>query len=439
MYLQDDETAFSEPKMRSEVRSSTHGTSQLTTWRPLVTFGQDELESITSGPFYTPPSTPNQRCRPGQKWLLGTGFFIAASCGYLLGINQRPPASPPVQAALPEMPDMPTLPQTAILPSQPDLAALPDMPSLLDMAAMFDGPALPKMDVLPSAVPASLPAPSLETEFVALEGGAYVMGDSLDGLKDARPHQVRLAPFMIARHEVNLKLWTDVMIWGRSHGYTDLPDGSGKAHDHPVCGISWGDAVKWCNALSEKEGLAPCYYTGTTRQNVARKGRVDIGNQHVNWEGTGYRLPTEGEWEFAARGGLANKRFPWGNEIIHEQANYHGSALIEYDKCQHEGAAAILKSSAPYTAVIGSFKANGFGLYDMAGNVAEWCWDFYDPSYGAPMQPLDNPHGPEKGKNCVIRGGSWRHTASDARCASRFSLPGDITAIHVGFRVVRGL
>lgn len=276
-----------------------------------------------------------------------------------------------------------------------------------------------------------------EAELVTLKGGSYSMGDPLGELKDARPHQVTLTPFMMAKHEVTLELWDSVMLWGRDHGYPDLPAGNGKAHNHPVYGISWGDAVKWCNALSEKEGLTPCYYTAATKQNVARKGTVDIGNQHVNWEANGYRLPTEAEWEFAARGGLANKRFPLGDEITHEHANYHGSPLIEYDKSQREGTAPALMSSKPYTAVIGSFQPNGFGLHDMAGNVSEWCWDFYDPSYGTPEPQLKNPHGPDKGQNCVVRGGSWRHTAAEARCASRFSQPGDQPAAHVGFRVVR--
>lgn len=286
---------------------------------------------------------------------------------------------------------------------------------------------------------AAAPVVKPETQYVTLKGGTYSMGDPMDDLKDARTHQVKLAPFAIARYEVTLELWDSVMLWGRDHGYSDLPAGSGKAHNHPVYGISWADAVKWCNALSEKEGLTPCYYTGTGRQNVARKGMVDIGNQQVNWEAKGYRLPTEAEWEFAARGGLSGKRFPCGNEITQEQANYHGSTRIEYDKCQREGTAAALMSSKPYTAVIGSFPPNEFGLHDMAGNVSEWCWDFYDPEYGSPVPLINNPHGPDKGKNCVVRGGSWRHTAAEARCASRFNLPGDVPAAYVGFRVVRGL
>ncbi|MBB5034297.1 SUMF1/EgtB/PvdO family nonheme iron enzyme [Prosthecobacter vanneervenii] len=285
--------------------------------------------------------------------------------------------------------------------------------------------------------PGAAPMPDTAVVLIKLNGGDFVMGDSLDGQIDARPHRVSVAPFTMARHEVTLEQWDKVMLWGRDHGYPDLPAGNGKAYNHPVYGMTWGDAVKWCNALSEKEGLTPCYYTDSTRQKVAREGLADIGNEQVNWKANGYRLPTEAEWEFAARGGLTGKRFPSGDNISHLHANYHGSKYVSYDHCQREGSPSALMSSPPYTAAVGSFQPNEFGLYDMAGNLAEWCWDFYDSDYGSSAPVMNNPHGPDAGKNCVVRGGSWRHTAEQARCASRLSMPGDLPASYVGLRVTR--
>ena len=405
MLFQDDAAVFLSPHEMGKAKRQEH----MAHHQAGLNAGEKQADEthtpseVTWGnerPFYERPSQRNRRTQPFKKWLVTAGILLAAILGYFIGLYHRLPASHP------------PLPGKA-------LASL--------------------KETQPAPIPAPTPAPIAEPELVTLKGGSYSMGDHMAELNDARAHQVSLSPFMMARHEVTLELWESVMLWGHEHGYPDLPDGNGKAHNHPVYGISWGDAIKWCNARSEKEGLKPCYYSETIKKSVARKGRVDIGNQHVNWKGNGYRLPTEAEWEFAARGGLIDKRFPWGNEIILEQANYHGSTLIEYDKCRHEGTAAALKSSTPYTAAVGSFQANGFGLYDMAGNVAEWCWDFYDPSYGTTMQPLENPHGPDKGKNCIVRGGSWRHTAAEARCASRFSVPGELNATYIGFRVARGL
>lgn len=296
-----------------------------------------------------------------------------------------------------------------------------------------------------------------KSEFVSIAGGGFVMGDALDKLRDARPHRVTLSPYSIGRHEVTLKLWDQVASWGRTHGYPELPSGQAKGDDHPVYGVAWDDAVRWCNARSEMEGRTPCYYEDEGWTKILRTREREITARCVRWVGDGYRLPTEAEWEMAARGGLQGKRFPRGNEITHNDANYSGSSKgAPYDKSGRDGAPAAFVSSLPYTAPVGSFAPNGLGLHDMAGNVLEWCWDFYDKHYGvselarhesttmalsppASAGVVKDPRGPELGATSVVRGGSWRHSAEDARCAFRYDLPGAAPAAHVGFRLVRGL
>ncbi len=289
--------------------------------------------------------------------------------------------------------------------------------------------------------PRQVPANKADEGLVRVPGGIFQMGDVLDGLKDASPHQVQVGSFQIGRHEVSLALWERVVGWAREHGYADLPAGVGKGESHPVFGITWEEAVKWCNARSEMEKLTPCYCADAARSQVLRTGAVILGNGHVRWDANGYRLPTEAEWELAARGGLNGKRFPWGDEISHKNANYSGTNDLAYDQSQRIGAAAKLMGSLPYTAPVGSFSPNGFGLHDMAGNVSEWCWDFYDRHYGQLLTSanteMKEPRGPALGESHVVRGGSWRHHASEARCASRFDLPGAVPSPHLGFRVVR--
>jgi len=256
------------------------------------------------------------------------------------------------------------------------------------------------------------------------------MGDSLDGDKDSLLHKVIVSAFYLQRKEVTKVQWDEVRAWGLKHGYSDLMDGTGRVADHPVRVVSWYDALKWCNARSEKDGLTPCYYMDVAQRVVYRTGEKDLADTMVKWAADGYRLPTEAEWEMAARGGLIGKRFPWGDTISHDQSSFYNSGNEAYQS----GSVGYNSVEEPYTSATGSFAPNGYGLYDMAGNVSEWCWDWY-AKY--PPDQQTNPRGPESGSDRVVRGGSWASKAAHCRVAYRYHcIPGSYA--DVGLRPVRG-
>jgi formylglycine-generating enzyme required for sulfatase activity len=228
--------------------------------------------------------------------------------------------------------------------------------------------------------------------------GPFQMGD--DRVGGATPvHTVTVSAFAMDKWEVSIELWESIRAWGNAHGYDLVTGESFGAAKHPVTAVTWFDVVKWCNARSEKEGKVPAYYVDAAMTQVYRSG--DKAPAGVKWD-AGYRLPTEAEWEKAARGGVGGKLYPWGtDEISAELANYSASN----------------PGRTTPTTPIGTYGGNGYGLYDMAGNLWEWTWD-WNGAYSQAAQT--NPRGPSSGSYRVIRGGCWNNGGEDCRLAIRY-------------------
>ena len=274
--------------------------------------------------------------------------------------------------------------------------------------------------------------------FALIPAGEFQMGDALDGMTNAPVHTVNVSAFYMQKKGVTKAEWDAVRAWGAANGYTDLAAGAGKAADHPVQTVTWYDVVKWCNARSEQEGLTPCYYTDAAQTVIYKTTSPDIDNTMVKWSANGYRLPTEAERENAARSGLSGKRFPWGDTIMHSQANYYAqSGYGGYDVNPTSGYhPSYTAGGGPYTSPVGSFAANAYGVFDMAGNVWEWCWDRYGDSYYG-SSPTADPHGPASGSSRVLRGGGLNDDVNHCRAANRTNNGPSYMADSVGFRPVR--
>ena len=178
---------------------------------------------------------------------------------------------------------------------------------------------------------------------------------------------------------------------------------STKGAGYPCVEVSWYGSVAYCNYRSEMEGRARCY---------------DLSDWSSDLTAKGYRLPTSEEWEYAARGGLSGKRFPWGDTITHNQANYYSSSSYAYDTSSTRGYHPDYDDGGyPYTSPTEIFSPNGYGLSDMSGNVWEWCNDV-------------------NGSYRVIRGGSWRTHATYARCGYVDSYYPSYSDYSFGFRAL---
>jgi formylglycine-generating enzyme required for sulfatase activity len=244
---------------------------------------------------------------------------------------------------------------------------------------------------------AVIPAPEpVSNEMILVEGGTFQMG-STKGDNDEKPvHAVTVKGFYMSKFEVTQREWFEIMGHNPS---------SSKGDNRPVDSVTWNEAVEYCNRRSIKEGLKPAYSSSD-------------GVISCDWSADGYRLPTEAEWEFAAKG---------GNKDVMEYM-YSGSNSVD-------AVAWYENNSENTTHDVGSKMPNSLGLYDMSGNVYEWCWDLYGTSYS--RSGKDNPTGNTSGSDRVFRGGSRNNAAKNVRSSYRARNTPAYRDSCLGFRLVR--
>ena len=245
-------------------------------------------------------------------------------------------------------------------------------------------------------------APAMEMVFV--KGGSFQMGDSFgDGGDDEKQvHKVTVSDFYISKYEVT---FAEYDAFCEESGKAKPGDWGWGRGERPVINVSWYDAVEFCNWLSRKQGFSPAY-------------RIDkrVVTRQVN--ANGYRLPSEAEWEYACRGGSRSAHYKYsGSNDVDDVAWYYSNA-------------------GGQTHPVGTKQPNELRLYDMGGNVSEWCADWYDRNYYH-NSPAKDPQGPNNGTRRVLRGGSWVDEPFVVRAALRDLNYPALRNIYVGFRCAR--
>jgi formylglycine-generating enzyme required for sulfatase activity len=279
-------------------------------------------------------------------------------------------------------------------------------------------------------------------DMVLVEGGTFRMGDTFgDGNSDERPvHAVTVSSFSLSKHEVTVGqfgqfvqesgylttaerqggwlVWTG-SVWERKANASWQNPYFAQTERDPVVMVSWYDAVEFCNWLSRREKLTPFYkLSGTAVME--------------NWSANGYRLPTEAEWEYAARERGKAYKYSWGN------ASPKGNVADERLRMTFSAWPFIIWSGCDdgytFTAPVGSFRPNELGLCDLSGNVWEWCNDWYE-RYLTGEQT--NPRGPSSGVTRALRGGAWTDAPAALRASFRSGRLPDGRGVNSGFRPAR--
>ncbi|MEO1416237.1 MAG: formylglycine-generating enzyme family protein [Bacteroidota bacterium] len=262
------------------------------------------------------------------------------------------------------------------------------------------------------------PTLDLPADMVYVKGGTFTMGspESEEGRgTNETQHRVTVSDFLIGKYEVTFEEYdafcnatgkkkSDDESWGRNH--------------RPAINVSWYDAIEYCNWRSQQEDLEPFYTINKFSKKVT-----------VNWNSKGYRLPTEAEWEYSARGGGKAIMFGNGKNILdHSEANFDASGSYKMNASRR---GTYRRKTVP----VGSLNApNVLGLHDMAGNAYEWCWDWYG-TY--PTSAQTDPQGPMSGGSRVLRGGSWGSYPQFCRIANRYRHTPTYRNNNIGFRLSR--
>lgn len=302
-----------------------------------------------------------------------------------------------------------------------------------------------------------------------VKGGKFLMGSSeMGGNGDGV--RVELPSFLMAKYEVTVDEFAEFVndtdyettaeLVGKGFGWIDgswdyyeglswRDPGYEQEGDHPVACVSWYDAISYCNWRSEIDGFKPVYVIKTNKTDPKNTNVADTQKWRVtvNWFANGYRLPTEAEWEYAAREGGKEIQYPWGDyyqpvsndDALANVADESWAEMYEESGDTAWGWADEVEDGYAFTAPVGSYPANALGIYDLGGNVSEHCWDWYATDYFDKLS-IYHPKGPKKGDYHSQRGSAWCDYDDELFVYFRRDVNTDYASYnYFGIRLVRNI